>query len=294
MISIIYTTLPDVVTQKEIVNKLNLLSSKIELNTQINQTLEQIAQAIFKSWFIDFDPVHTKAASLARGETEHQANLAVMAVISGKSTAELDRLQTEEPERFEMLYKVAEAFPSGVDESGLPWGWEYQYLKDVSKIVYGKGLPKNQLSDSGYPVFGANGIIGFYEKYLYEKPQILVGCRGTVGQVSLSLPYSYITSNSLVIEYEKSDFSIYFLEISLKNTDLRELSSGSVQPQITIQSMNTLQILTPTDKVHKFYSDMVKPIYDKIYENNQQSNTLSKVRDELLPKLLNGENNELI
>ncbi|MCT8767989.1 restriction endonuclease subunit S, partial [Glaesserella parasuis] len=186
------------------------IERKIQLNTQINQTLEQIAQTIFKSWFIDFDPVHAKANALANGQTLEQATQAAMSVISGKNTQELHRLQTANPEQYQQLWEIADAFPSGVDEEGVPWGWEERYLKDVCNIVYGKGLPKNKLTEKGFYVFGANGVIGFYDSYTYEKPQVLIGCRGTVGQVTLSYPYSFVTNNSLVIEYENSCVSMYY------------------------------------------------------------------------------------
>ncbi|QBQ62756.1 hypothetical protein EXH44_00175 [Actinobacillus indolicus] len=272
-----------------IVSILESLDKKIQLNTQINQTLEQIAQTIFKSWFIDFDPVHTKAEALANGQTLEQATQAAMAVISGKNTQELHRLQTANPEQYQQLWEIAEAFPSGVDEEGLPWGWEERYLKDVCNIVYGKGLPKNKLTEKGFYVFGANGVIGFYDSYTYEKPQVLIGCRGTVGQVTLSYPYSFVTNNSLVIEYENSCVSMYYLEKYLSNINLKEISSGSVQPQITIQNMSKVKILIPNIEILNFYSEKVKEIYDKRLHHFYENQSLSKVRDLLLPKLLSGE-----
>ncbi|MDG6479882.1 restriction endonuclease subunit S [Glaesserella parasuis] len=275
--------------RKYISEVLFTLDKKIQLNTQINQTLEQIAQTIFKSWFIDFDPVHAKANALASGQTLEQATQAAMAVISGKNTQELHRLQTANPKQYQQLWEIAEAFPRGFDEEGVPWGWEERYLKDVCNIVYGKGLPKNKLTEKGFYVFGANGVIGFYDSYTYEKPQVLIGCRGTVGQVTLSYPYSFVTNNSLVIEYENSCVSMYYLEKYLSNINLKEISSGSVQPQITIQNMSKVKILIPNIEILNFYSEKVKEIYDKRLHHFYENQSLSKVRDLLLPKLLSGE-----
>ncbi|KDD80728.1 restriction endonuclease subunit S [Glaesserella parasuis] len=281
--------LPSLQRQKYVSDILYTLDEKIALNTQINQTLEQIAQTIFKSWFIDFDPVHAKANALASGQTLEQATQAAMAVISGKNTQELHRLQTANPEQYQQLWEIAEAFPSGFDEEGVPRGWEERYLKDVCNIVYGKGLPKNKLTEKGFYVFGANGVIGFYDSYTYEKPQVLIGCRGTVGQVTLSYPYSFVTNNSLVIEYENSCVSMYYLEKYLSNINLKEISSGSVQPQITIQNMSKVKILIPNIEILNFYSEKVKEIYDKRLHHFYENQSLSKVRDLLLPKLLSGE-----
>lgn len=282
-------SIPDLIEQEKVAEILFNLNNKIQLNTQINQTLEQIAQTIFKSWFIDFDPVHAKANALASGQTLEQATQAAMAVISGKNTQELHRLQTANPEQYQQLWEIAEAFPSGFDEEGVPRGWEERYLKDVCNIVYGKGLPKNKLTEKGFYVFGANGVIGFYDSYTYEKPQVLIGCRGTVGQVTLSYPYSFVTNNSLVIEYENSCVSLYYLEKYLSNINLKEISSGSVQPQITIQNMSKVKILIPNIEILNFYSEKVKEIYDKRLNHFYENQSLSKVRDLLLPKLLSGE-----
>ena len=98
--------IPSIDIQKKIVDLVSPLDEKIELNTQINQTLEQIAQTIFKSWFIDFDPVHAKANALASGQTTEQATQAAMAVISGKNTQELHRLQTANPEQYQQLWRA--------------------------------------------------------------------------------------------------------------------------------------------------------------------------------------------
>lgn len=282
--------LPDLETQQYIVNILNSISGKIKNNIKINQTLEQIAQTIFKSWFIDFDPVHAKANALANGQTLEQATQAAMAVISGKNTQELHRLQTANPEQYQQLWEIAEAFPSGFDEEGVPRGWEERYLKDVCNIVYGKNLPTSELKEQGYPVFGGNGVIGFYDKYLYENPHTLVSCRGAAsGKVIYSLPNSFVTNNSLVIEHSKSYLSSFYVYEALSIQNLTELTSGSAQPQMTIANMNPVQIIVPTEIVHSLYVDFVKDIYDKklcrLYENE----ILSKIRDELLPKLLSGE-----
>src|SRR5689334_2666944 len=74
-------------------------------------------------------------------------------------------------------------------------------LGDVCNVVYGKGLPTKNLTDKGYPVFGANGIIGFYDKFQYEKSEVLISCRGAYsGKINFSPPKSFITNNSLVLQ----------------------------------------------------------------------------------------------
>ena len=284
--------LPPLSEQKEIARILSDLDKKIELNTQINQTLEQIAQALFKSWFIDFDPVRAKVQALSGGLSLEQAELAAMQTISGKTAEELTALLQEQPDRYAELAETAKAFPCEmveVDGVEMPKGWTFQYLKDVCNIVYGKGLPKTKLTNTGYRVFGANGVIGYYSEFMYKNPQILIGCRGTVGQVTVSTPFSFITNNSLIIEYENSLINRYYLEHYLRTLNLKEISSGSVQPQITIQNMSGVKLLTPNRETLLLYEINVKDIYETMYQNQIENEKLTKVRDLLLPKLLNGE-----
>ena len=98
--------------REKIAEFLSTFDQKIELNTQTNQTLEQIAQATFKHWFIDFAPVHAKANALARGETIEQAELAAMACLSGKTEEKITALKTEDPTAYHQLQQTAAAFPS--------------------------------------------------------------------------------------------------------------------------------------------------------------------------------------
>jgi putative type I restriction system specificity protein len=277
---------------KKIAQILNAFDDKIQLNTQINQTLEQIAQALFKSWFVDFDPVRAKVQALSDGLSLEQAELAAMQAISGKTPEELTVLSQTQPDRYAELAETAKAFPCEmveIDGVEVPKEWTFQYLKDVCNIVYGKGLPKTKLTNTGYRVFGANGVIGYYSEFMYKNPQILIGCRGTVGQVTVSTPFSFITNNSLIIEYENSLINRYYLEHYLRTLNLKEISSGSVQPQITIQNMSGVKLLTPNRETLLLYEINVKDIYETMYQNQIENEKLTKVRDLLLPKLLNGE-----
>lgn len=288
--------LPDINKQKEIGYILNTLDQKIELNTQINQTLEQIAQALFKSWFVDFDPVRAKVQALSDGLSLEQAELAAMQAISGKTPEELTALSQTQPDRYAELAETAKAFPCEmveVDGGEVPKGWEIQYLKDICNIVYGKNLPTTKLIKEGYPVFGGNGVIGYYDKFLYETPQTLVSCRGAAsGKVLYSLPYSFVTNNSLVIEHEKSGLSYFYIYEALKLQNLTELTSGSAQPQMTIANMAAVQILVPSEKINEVCKKYLGTLYNQIYQNNIENETLAQTRDLLLPKFLSGDFND--
>ncbi|MCT8574304.1 restriction endonuclease subunit S, partial [Glaesserella parasuis] len=153
--------IPDIKYQKQCIDKYFNLNKKIQLNTQINQTLEQIAQTIFKSWFIDFDPIHAKANALANGQTAEQATQAAMAVISGKNTQELHRLQTANPKQYQQLWEIAEAFPSGFSGyknlGEIPIGWNVLTFKDFiseskEKVGSLEDVPEYSVGNEGiYP-----------------------------------------------------------------------------------------------------------------------------------------------
>lgn len=115
-----------------------ILEEKIQLNTQTNQTLEAIAQAIFKSWFVDFDPVRAKAQAILDGKTSDEANLSAMAVFSGKAIEDLSQTEYQE------LWEIADAFPSEFGDEGLPIGWKFNQADNLFDVGIGKTPPRKE------------------------------------------------------------------------------------------------------------------------------------------------------
>jgi type I restriction enzyme, S subunit len=168
--------------------------------------------------------------------------------------------------------------------------WEERKLGDVVDIKYGKNLPTNNLTPTGYDVFGANGQVGFYDKFHYEQQQILISCRGEKsGVVNISNPKSFVTNNSLILERNKEFKSFTFLKNWALNYNFMSFVSGSAQPQITIESLNNAVIRIPDKKFEIEFEIIQAPIIAKILANNQQIQTLLKSRDTLLPHLMSGE-----
>jgi len=188
-------------------------------------------------------------------------------------------------------------FPNAIDKmidselGEIPEGWRIGQLGDEVKIVYGKNLPTESLTKSGYAVFGANGQIGFYDKFIYERPQVLVSCRGEAsGKVNISLPESFVTNNSLVLEIaDDSDLNFCFLKFFSLNNDYTNFVTGSAQPQITIDSLKNCDLLIPKKEVMDLFNITVEPMDKKQLSNFHQIQTLSALRDTLLPKLMKGE-----
>lgn len=132
-------------------------------------------------------------------------------------------------------------------ENQLPIGWESVTLGEVASITYGKGLPTKNLLPTGYPVFGANSVIGFYHDFLYEAPQLLISCRGAgSGTINFSPPKCFVTNNSLIINFPTQAEVLrktfyYFLQTVKKNG----LVTGSAQPQVTINNAIELKLNLP-------------------------------------------------
>ncbi|QSX18145.1 restriction endonuclease subunit S [Glaesserella parasuis] len=310
--------LPPLNIQKEIANKLSDLDKKIQLNTQINQTLEQIAQTIFKSWFIDFDPVHAKANALASGQTAEQATQAAMAVISGKNTQELHRLQTANLEQYQQLWEIAEAFPSGFDEEGVPRGWGYEKSENLFDVGIGKTPPRKEpewfsensndiewisIKDMG----NSEVFVNKSSEYLLESavnkfnvkriPEntVILSFKLTVGRVGITTKET--TTNEAIAHFrlcEKSYLTTEFLYLYLKNFDFNNLgSTSSIATAVNSKTIKEMEILYPTLEIINVFQYRVSDIFKAIRVNSEQSNCLEKIRNELLPKLLSGELNGL-
>ena len=290
---------PDIDQQKEIADILNTLDKKIELNTQINQTLEQIAQTIFKSWFIDFDPVHAKANALASGQTAEQAIQAAMTVISGKNTQELHRLQTANPEQYQQLWEIAEAFPSGFDEEGAPRGWESKKVGEVAKIVKGKKpkLISSEPDDGFLPHILMASLSGKYTEYAQIDKSIVCDIFDTLilmdGAASGKIAIGHkgvIGSTFAKMELSENKYWALFNQFMFsKEQDIQANTTGTSIPHTDKARVLDYEIIVPCDVVLNYFTEMYKNILCSILNQRKNSFILENIRDLLLPKLLSGE-----
>ncbi|KGQ42748.1 hypothetical protein JP28_10990 [Gallibacterium anatis] len=307
--------IPEKELQIKIANILESLDQKIILNTQTNQTLEQIAQAIFKHWFIDFTPVHAKANALARGETIEQAELAAMACLSGKTVEKITALKTQDPTTYHQLQQTAAAFPSEFVETEMgqvPRGWEVKQVKDMGKIIcgktpskkkeefYGNDIPFIKIPDMHNNTFiikttdnlsllGANN----QKNKFIEKGSICISCIATVGLVSITSERSQTNQqiNSIVPNSEIfTEYLYLYFSQDTMNKKLKDLASGgSATLNLNTTAFSNITLLIPNNNLIEFFHKKVQPLFDKILSNKKESISLSDARDELLPKLLRGE-----
>ncbi|PJA49318.1 MAG: hypothetical protein CO170_00025 [candidate division SR1 bacterium CG_4_9_14_3_um_filter_40_9] len=131
--------------------------------------------------------------------------------------------------------------------------WEMVELGEVCEIYQPKTITSKEIKSEGkYKVFGANGVIGYYDKYNHEDSEVLITCRGaTCGTLNLSEPNSWITGNAMAIKPKDDLLSKQFLFYILKNSNLKSVISGSAQPQITRTSLSPLEIPFPPLSVQK-------------------------------------------
>ena len=302
--------LPSLREQRKIVKILSDLDEKIHLNNQINQTLESIAQALFKSWFIDFDPVRAKIAAKQEGK---DAELAAMCMISGKSEEELKQMSKDD---FAELQATAALFPDELVESELgevPKGWEITNINAVTASIFSGGTPSTK--DMTYwngeiPWLSSgetrNKIIVSTEKSITETAvkksstklaifgDILIASAGqghTRGQTSFNAIECYI-NQSIVALRANDKVSPYWLYYCLepRYDEMRSLSdSHSSRGSLTTKLLASMPVILPTKELVLSFDKLIKSMLTQQVKNLKETKILKETRDALLPKLLSGE-----
>ncbi|ENX18721.1 restriction endonuclease subunit S [Acinetobacter sp. CIP 102136] len=299
----LYIELPSIEIQAEIVKYIDSIDNKIRLNNKINQTLESIAQAIFKSWFIDFDPVRAKIAAKQEGK---DAELAAMCVISGKSEEELKQMAEDD---FAELQATAALFPDELVESELgevPKGWDAIALGNFLEIKRG-GSPRpiqNFMAPTGYPWVKIADATADPSPFLFKTKEFIIkeGLRKTVylKKGSLILTNSATPGLPKFLELDAcihdgwlyfpqkkhfSDNYLYFLFLKLR-TQLVAQGNGSVFTNLKTDILRNQVVLVPTKEVIEKFDLQVGKILEMMKTQCIQSSNLSDLRDTLLPKLL--------
>ena len=178
----------------------------------------------------------------------------------------------------------------------LPKGWVIKTLKETCEMYQPKTISKKEMVDGGeFPVFGANGIIGSYDQYNHEEPQVLVTCRGaTCGAVNLSKPYSWINGNAMVINSKAGaidqSFLIYLLEGGIK---LEKAITGTAQPQITRNSLEPLELPLPPLNEQKRIVAKIEELFSELDAGEQSlreaRQKLTLYRQSLLKQAFEGK-----
>ncbi len=313
--------IPELSEQKAVVEILERLDAKIQLNHQINQTLEQMAQAIFKSWFVDFEPVKAKITTLDAGGTEEDAVLAAMQVISGKVTDQLAQMQAEQPKQYAELRATAELFPSAMQDSELgeiPERWGVSNVdKTTSLIIDHRGKTPKKLggdwSHEGFTALSAKHIKGgkivnreqlrFVDSELYHKwmkdelleGDVLLTSEGPMGEMYyLASDKKYCLSQRLYSlrandQLLSPSYFYFWMNSSIARSDMEGRATGTTVVGIRQSELRKVKVLLPSHAITMEFHEAAQNLLKASYRYAEQSESLAEIRDTLLPKLMSGE-----
>lgn len=282
----LYLDIPEDLEYQKMVGEIYFnFSMKIEQNNKINQTLESIAQALFKSWFIDFDPVRAKIAAKQNGA---DPELAAMCVISGKSEAELKQMSEED---FAELQATAALFPAELMESELgkvPNGWLPVNIEYFIELIYGKALKKTERIHGVYPVYGSGGLTGWHNKALVKGPGVIIGRKGTIGSIFLENKDFYPIDTTYYVK-TKNNCSLLFAYYLLQTLGLEKMNTDAAVPGLNRQNFYHLEVPFYSSDLIEKYTKTIENIISKNLSIKKENEYLIGMRDSLLPKLLSGE-----
>jgi type I restriction enzyme S subunit len=281
--------IPDVTVQRAIACILGSLDDKIELNRRMNRTLEEMARAIFKSWFIDFDPVRAKSA--VRREHPKWTDEQV-------SRAACPNLKPE----------IARLFPDSFEHSELgeiPKGWRVGRLGDITEHPRRGVQPDQIAADTPYIALEhmprrcialsdwglANGLES--NKFMFRKGEILFGkLRPYFHKVGVA-PVNGVCSTDIVVVAPKSAVWFGFALGHVSSVEFVEYtnagSTGTKMPRTSWAEMARYTLALPPQTVTRAFTEWLQPVVDRIIAGIHQSRTLAALRDALLPKLVSGE-----
>jgi type I restriction enzyme, S subunit len=303
--------LPPLQVQKHIAQSMSQIDAKIEINRRINQTLEAVAQAIFKSWFVDFDPVKAKIAAKAEGRHPLRA---AMSAISGKTDAELDALR---PEQHAQLAATAALFPETLESSDLgeiPKGWAVARIQDVVEGVYdGPHATPPEATDG--PVFlGIRNMTGtsldlgdirhIAETDWAQWTRRVVPCAGdivfsyeaTLGYFAMLPPDLRCCLGrrlALIRPRGKQGCGTFWFHQFISRPFQRFLAKhtipGATVNRIALKDFPSFPVLNPATAVRLAFAERADRIWSMVHAKQAESQKLVTMREALLPKLLSGD-----
>lgn len=247
---------------------LGSLDEKIDLNRRMNETLEAMAQAIFRDWFVDFGPVRRKMAAV----------IDPVAIMGGL---------TPDPTR---AAELAGLFPDSLGEDDLPVGWALEPVTAFATIRGGKQLEKQHIHLNGpNPVFGGAGVMGFSILSNAEGYVITVGRVGAYcGQFFGHRGAAWVNNNaSLITPHE--GVAPEWLLLALRNSDIDLIKRGAAQPFVSNGDVGNLPIMAPGLKILEGFGELIKPLFLMSEARDSEAKTLAETRDYLLPRLMSGE-----
>src|SRR5690625_1179870 len=305
--------IPDVsvLKQQKIGKVLYTLDQKIHLNQQTNETLEAMAQAIFKSWFVDFDPVRAKMRAKAEGRDGNRAAMAAIAGVSlerdwDEIEAALDqKLSRMSEAQRQQLHRTAEIFPDELVDSELgevPKGWGYSTIGKEFIVVNGQSPPGSSYNETGEgePFYQGRTDFGFRfptqriyctePKRFAKKGDTLLSVRAPVGDLNIAIEDCCIGRGLSALRHKSGSGSFtYYAMKKIQNQIEAYEATGTVFGSINQKQLKSLETIAPNDDVIEEFNRIAEPMDAQIMNLEFMNRELSNLRDTLLPKLISGE-----
>lgn len=171
----------------------------------------------------------------------------------------------------------------------IPFGWGAGTLGDIFSLEYGKPLKEEDRSGSGYPVLGSNGIVGYHKEYLIEGYGIVVGRKGTAGAVVWVEDNFYPIDTAFYVKDKLDVNNLFFHYLLLLRSSIKQGESSSAVPGLNRNFAHSIKVPIPEKSIIQDFNKIVEPFFSKIKTCNKESQTLTELRDWLLPMLMNGQ-----
>ena len=260
--------LPPKAMQVRIGEVLCSLDDRITLLRETNATLEAIALALFKSWFVDFDPVRAKA-------------------------------EGREPEGVPL--EVVDLFPNelvGSELGMIPKGWKAGKLGEVITILDSRRVPlskrEREQRKGSFPYYGAASIMDYVDGYLFDGVHVLVGEDGSVinqdGTPVIQYAWGkYWVNNHAHVLAASGPACLEHIMLALKQQNITPFVTGAVQPKLNQGNMVRIPFLISPPEIAVTFSNMLQPVYAGVRHNSDRVQNLAELRDTLLPRLMSGK-----
>lgn len=272
--------LPPVRTQETIGSFLASIDDKIELNRRMNETLEAMAQAIFRDWFVDFGPTRRKL----EGATDPLTIMGGLVQDTGRAQA------------------LADLFPAALGDDGLPEGWNAGRLDELAEVHMGASPKGDTYNEEGVGTPLANGPVEFGDYFLVEKKwttsptrlsqvgDFVICVRGsTTGRHVFADGVYCLGRGVAALRGLPGEQDFVNATIIMHLDTLLQKTTGSVFPNLSGDDIRSFICLVPPKSVRQQFSLLAEPLRMRIWHNVHENRTLSATRDLLLPKLMSGE-----
>ena len=236
---------------------LEAIDAKIEHNRRLASLCEEFAAALFRSWFVDFDPVRAKAA----GERP-----------VGVPDEALD------------------LFPDTFVDSELgpiPEGWSESEVRDTCAFCYGKALPARARAEGSVPVVGSSGVVGVHDVALTSGETVVVGRKGHAGSVHYFREPVFPIDTTFIADPAQSGAEAFLFQ-SLKFAGFDRFVADSAVPGLNRDAALSAKLVQPPAPLITAYCAAVAPLFALVDSAHRESQTLAELRDTLLPELISG------